>query len=117
MFCLEVRRVKSFLWGPNPQDLTALSADFGLPVQGSVPVLGTESPLKPSACALFEKNNARISEMTERLRRLSHLSSALGVKAAVVSTGVLSLLDYATKPTCEGLSSRGSFCLGDDLWS
>ena len=97
-------RSKSFLWGLNQQGLRPLSEEFGFPVSESVPVLGTEWSLKPSANAPFEKDNARISEMLERLRRLSHLPSTPGVKAAVVSTGALSLLDYVTKPTCEGLT-------------
>ena len=72
-------------------------------IRECVSALGTEWPLSPHVSPAYEKDSARMETMVERLKRLTHLPAAIGIKASVISTGALSLLDYATKPSCEGL--------------
>ena len=103
IFSLDVSRPKSYLWGCRWSELVNLSAELGFQIRDCVSALGTEWPLHPHVSPPFEKDSARMETMLERLQRLSHLPAAIGVKASVISTGALSLLDFATKPSCEGL--------------
>ena len=94
---LSLSVLKSCLWGTEESDLAGLSQEFGIPKANKLYALGATWPISDCEPG-YLKEKAKIALIKERLDRVAHLPSPIHLKAQVISTTCLSIVDYLAPP-------------------
>ena len=97
VFALVVNAGKTCVWGTDKRFLQEIASEEGFVVASDVQGLGAEWNAT-GAYSVCAKKNARISEISARLKRLAVLPAGLHVKIPTLSVGCLSMLDYVGMP-------------------
>ena len=105
-FYLMVSSDKSCLWGSDHEALQVIGHTWGLRVSDKLDSMGMEWLLESGVKPDYVKESLRIQEVKERLARMQHLPASIAVKAATISTGCLSPLDYSPHPDYRAIYPR-----------
>ena len=97
-FALSLSTLKSCMWGSESAKLQELSDEFHIPVTQQLEALGATWQLAAKGNCTYAKERDKIATIKQRLERVVHLPSPLHLRALVISSTCLSMLDYLPPP-------------------
>ena len=107
-FRLNLSLLKSALWGTNPQELLQVQKEFDIKVATTLEAFGATWQVNQKERPSTVKEEERVLKVKERCVRISHLPVHACMRASVLSSTALSLLDYMSltvKKPLQGLRS------------